>query len=151
MEKKLDIAIKISDTFRPLGIDLREVFFKQLKTAFGGKFRLLIVGGAPCNPAIIKWLDSVGFNILFGYGISECSPLVSLNRDTFTDPESVGMIMPHTDVYIKEPDDEERRDNVRGNIAPPGYYKMKKARGLPFRRTAGSAPEISASLSLARV
>lgn len=133
MEKKLDIAIKISDTFRPLGIDLREVFFKQLKTAFGGKFRLLIVGGAPCNPAIIKWLDSVGFNILFGYGISECSPLVSLNRDTFTDPESVGMIMPHTDVYIKEPDDEGSGEiMVRGNIVSSGYYKDEESTRTSF-------------------
>ena len=76
----LRTMIKVSNFLRKIGIDLRRVLFKSVLDQLGGKLELVISGGAALKQDIIDTFDSIGITVLNGYGITECSPLVSCNR-----------------------------------------------------------------------
>ena len=62
--------------------------------------------------------------LLNGYGISECSPLVSVNREQLNDPSTVGVILPCCEVKIENPnEDGDGEIWVKGDIVMMGYYK----------------------------
>jgi len=79
--KTVKTAIKLSNSMRKVGIDMRRKLFKDILDAFGGRANAIISGGAPLNPDHIKTLDAFGIRIWQGYGITECSPLVSVNPE----------------------------------------------------------------------
>ncbi|HHX37943.1 MAG TPA: AMP-binding protein, partial [Clostridiaceae bacterium] len=74
--KGFNALIKIARALRKIGIDLRRVFFKQIHQTFGGNMRKLVCGGAPIPSHIGQFFDDLGFSLIGGYGITECSPLV---------------------------------------------------------------------------
>jgi long-chain acyl-CoA synthetase len=80
-EGLLKVMMKVSDGLRKIGIDIRKKLFSSVLSAFGGKLELVICGGAKLDEDIISTFDSLGINILNGYGITECSPLISANRN----------------------------------------------------------------------
>ena len=123
-DKILKIMIPISNTLRKVGIDLRSKLFKSIHEAFGGNLREIICGGAPIRPEIGKFFNDIGVMLLNGYGISECSPLVSVNRPKFNDSSTVGVILPCCEVKIENPNDEGDGEIwVKGDIVMMGYYK----------------------------
>ncbi len=117
-EKALKNLIKISDFLRLLKIDLRKVFFKSVINAFGGNLNLIICGGAPLNEELVKALDSIGITVLNGYGITECAPIVAVNRNKFNVVGSVGF--PLCCNTVKIADDGEIL--VKGDNVMQGYY-----------------------------
>jgi len=82
-ERLLKAMMKVSDFLRKLGIDIRRKLFSSVLSAFGGKLELIICGGAKLDEEIISTFDSLGITILNGYGITECSPLISANRNEY--------------------------------------------------------------------
>jgi len=68
--------------------------------------RMMVAGGGPLNPATADFFDSLGFNIVQGYGMSENSPLISVNTPKHKKNESVGLPVSYTKVKISEPNDE---------------------------------------------
>ena len=97
--------IKVSNAMRRVGIDMRPVFFKSIIAAFGGNLNLIISGGAPIDQKYVKGFDDIGINIMNGYGITECSPIVSTSRNKATKPGSVGLAVPGTTVKVDNPDE----------------------------------------------
>ncbi|MBQ2255661.1 MAG: AMP-binding protein, partial [Clostridia bacterium] len=83
-------AIKASDTLRKMGMDARRKLFADVHKAFGGNLRVIICGGAKLNPALIKTFDSFGIAVYEGCGITECSPLTTLNPYFAPKPGSIG-------------------------------------------------------------
>ena len=123
-DKLLKIMIPVSNGLRKIGIDLRGVLFKSVHEAFGGNLREIICGGAPIRPEIGKFFNDIGMMLLNGYGISECSPLVSVNREQLNDPSTVGVILPCCEVKIENPnEDGDGEIWVKGDIVMMGYYK----------------------------
>jgi len=123
-DKLLKIMIPVSNALRKVGIDLRGVLFKSVHEAFGGKLREIVCGGAPIRPEIGKFFNDIGMTLLNGYGISECSPLVSVNREQFNDSSTVGVILPCCKVEIRDPNqDGDGEIWVKGDIVMMGYYK----------------------------
>lgn len=123
-DKILKIMIPVSNGLRKVGIDLRSKLFKSIHEAFGGNLREIICGGAPIRPEIGKFFNDIGIMLLNGYGISECSPLVSVNRPKFNDSKTVGVILPCCEVEIRNPNkDEDGEIWVKGDIVMMGYYK----------------------------
>ena len=59
-EKLLFKMIAASNSMRRIGIDLRTKLFASVREAFGGKVKMIISGGAPINPEILSFFDSVG-------------------------------------------------------------------------------------------
>lgn len=123
-DKILKIMIPVSNSLRKVGIDIRRKLFKSVHEAFGGNLKEIICGGAPIRPEIGKFFNDIGVMLLNGYGISECSPLVSVNRPKFNDSNTVGVILPCCEVKIENPNDEGDGEIwVKGDIVMMGYYK----------------------------
>lgn len=126
-EAGLKFLIKLSNGLRKIGIDLRLKLFKSIHEAFGGNLREIICGGAPIRPEIGKFFNDIGVMLLNGYGISECSPLVSVNRPKFNDSSTVGVVLPCCEVKIENPNEEGDGEIwVKGDIVMMGYYKDKE-------------------------
>jgi len=131
--KTIKIAIKLSRFLRAIGIDKRRQIFKELHSVLGGRLEKIMVGGAPIRPEIIQFFDDIGILVTNGYGITECSPLVSVNTDFVNDPETVGFPMPCVDIRIDEPnEDGEGEICVKGDIVMLGYYKNPEATAEVF-------------------
>lgn len=69
---------------------IRKMMFKKIHDKFGGKFGGCISGGAPLDLAIADFFETIGIKIYQGYGLSETSPVVSVNVDKRGDLASVG-------------------------------------------------------------
>lgn len=124
-DKILKIMIPISNALRKVGIDLRRKLFKSVHEAFGGELKEIVCGGAPLRPELARFFDSIGIMLLNGYGITECSPLVSVNQFEFNDPATVGVILPCCEVKIDNPtEDGDGEILVKGDIVMKGYYKQ---------------------------
>ncbi len=131
--KTINTAIKLSRFLRAIGIDKRREIFKELHQALGGRLEKIMVGGAPIRPEIIEFFDDIGIIVTNGYGITECSPLVSVNTDFVNDPETVGFPMPCVDIRIDDPnEDGEGEICVKGDIVMLEYYKNPEATAEAF-------------------
>jgi long-chain acyl-CoA synthetase len=78
--KKFRLGLQISGLLRKVGIDRRRQLFAPIHESFGGHLRLLISGGAAIDPAIIQGKRNFGIESLQGYGLTECAPILALNR-----------------------------------------------------------------------
>lgn len=117
-DKALKILIKISDTSLKFKIDLRKILFKSVIEAFGGNLDLIVSGGAPINEKYIKDFESIGITVLNGYGITECGPIVAVNRNQFNIVGSVGLPLCCNNVKIAE----DGEVLVKGDNVMQGYY-----------------------------
>lgn len=123
-EKGLKMLIRISDALRKIGIDKRRVFFKSIHESFGGELRTLICGGAPVRAELGKFFDSIGIYLMNGYGITECAPLISVNREDLDDCTSVGFVLPCLELKFEDMTDEGIGEIcVKGDNVMLGYYK----------------------------
>ena len=123
-EKLLNNLMKVSRGLCKVGIDLRENFFGSVRAAFGGNVKTVISGGAPLNPDIINFFETVGITILNGYGITECAPIVAVNRSKKIVKGSVGSVLDIDTVMIEDPNpDGEGEILVKGPNVMLGYYK----------------------------
>lgn len=123
-DKALKIMIPVSNALRKIGIDLRGVFFKSIHDAFGGKLKELVCGGAPIRPEIGKFFNDIGITLLNGYGITECSPLVSVNRLKLNDSSTVGTVLQCCQIKFENvTSDGDGEICVKGDIVMKGYYK----------------------------
>ena len=118
--------IKVSDALRKVGIDLRSVLFKSVTKNFGGRLQKIVCGGAPIRAEVGEFFDSIGIVLTNGYGISECSPLVSVNRaDKTNDCTTVGIKLPCVDIKFENAnEDGDGEICVKGDTVMMGYYKM---------------------------
>ena len=125
--------MKISNALRKCGIDLRRKLFKSVLDSFGGKLEMIICGGANLNQDIIDTFDAIGITILNGYGITECAPLISCNRNKYQKKGSVGTPIIGEQVRIKDPDENgEGEICVKGPNVMLGYYKNPEATAAAF-------------------
>ncbi len=68
----------------------------------GGRMRIAVVGGAAFEPEIARMFVGLGLALLQGYGMTEASPVISVNRDDDNVPESVGPPLPGVEVKLGE-------------------------------------------------
>lgn len=132
-ETLLKVMMKVSDLLRKVGIDVRRKLFGSVLSAFGGKLELIISGGAKLDEDIIRTFDSLGITILNGYGITECAPLISANRNKYRKAGSVGTPILACRVKIDNPDENgEGEICVKGPNVMLGYYNNAEATAEVF-------------------
>ncbi len=123
-EKGFKMLLALSKTLLAVGIDKRKQFFGEIHAVFGGNMKKFICGGAPLRPEIAYFFNDIGISLQTGYGITECSPLVTGNREHFDDPVTVGVTLPCNEVRIDSPDkDGVGEIKVKGDSVMLGYYK----------------------------
>lgn len=121
--QKLRSGIRLSDALLKLGIDRRRELFAAVRSKFGGELEYIISGGAPLDPRFVKEFRSLGVEILNGYGITECSPVLAVNRNHWVCDGSVGQVVPGLEFRIDNPDKKgEGEICVRGDVVMMGYY-----------------------------
>ena len=121
-------GIKISNFLMKFGIDIRRKLFAEVHEALGGNLELFICGGAPLSEKMAFELTSMGINVLNGYGITECSPIVSVNRNYANRLGSVGQILDCNEVKINNPDEKGIGEiYVKGTNVMVGYYNDEEA------------------------
>lgn len=126
--------LKISSFAEKIGWkSLPKKIFKELHEKFGGSVRLFIVGGAAPDPKVAKGLRDFGFNFVQGYGLTETSPILALNRlDNFKD-DAAGIPLPGIEIKINNPSaDGVGEIFAKGPSIMLGYYKNKNLTAESF-------------------
>ena len=127
-EKLVKNMMTVSNNLRKIGVDKRRTFFKTILDAFGGELQFVISGGAPITQQLIDDFDAWGVTVINGYGITECSPLISVNRNKYQVKGSVGLVLPCDEIKIADPNDNgEGEIRVKGPNVMLGYYKEPQA------------------------
>jgi long-chain acyl-CoA synthetase len=98
------------------------------KKAGLASIRMMVAGGGPLSPRTADFFDSFGFNMVHGYGMSENSPLISVNTPWHRRNVSVGLPVKYTEVRIEEPDEEGHGEIViKSPYIMLGYYDNPEA------------------------
>jgi len=125
--------IASSNLMMKAGIDLRRKLFKSVLDAFGGELETIVCGGAPLNPELVTAFANIGITVLNGYGTTECSPLISANRNHYSRFGSVGQVLAGCQVRIDNPDEDGNGEIVFfGPNVMLGYYKNPEATAAVF-------------------
>ncbi len=129
----LKTMMSVSNFARKFGLDMRRKLFSSVLAAFGGKLELVISGGAKLDEDIIKTFDAIGITLLNGYGITECAPLISANRNKYQKKDSVGVPIIGCQVKIASPDENgEGEICVKGPNVMLGYFENPEATEAAF-------------------
>jgi long-chain acyl-CoA synthetase len=92
--------------------------FRKVREGLGGRLRFIVCGGAPLAAELTQFFLSAGLEVLEGYGLSEASPVISVNRLGKARPGTVGVPFDHAEVRIGE----DGEVLVRGPSVMLGYY-----------------------------
>jgi long-chain acyl-CoA synthetase len=106
----------------------RKLVYAKVREAFGGRVKVFISGGAPLGMDTAQWFASVGIAIWEGYGLTETSPVISLNSPVKQRMGSVGPPLPN--VELKLAGDGELL--VRGPSVFAGYWQKPQANAESF-------------------
>ena len=93
--------------------------YKNILAAVSPRLRMFISGGAPLTPEIGDFLRSIRLSVIEGYGLTETSPIIALNKPEANRSGSVGQPIDCNEVKISE----EGEILVRGDNVTQGYYK----------------------------
>ncbi len=96
---------------------------KPLRNVFGDRIHLYISGGAALNPAVARVFLALGINIFQGYGMTETSPIISVNKVGNNHPNTVGPALPNIEVRLGDGDELQ----VRGPSVMQGYWNRPEA------------------------
>lgn len=115
--KELKMLFKIKKFFFSLGIKSPGKTLSEIREKCFGKIELIICGGAHMNSEVMETFEYMGVTVVQGYGITECAPLVSVNRNKANKFGSVGLVSKNSEVKI-----EDGEILVRGKNVMKGYY-----------------------------
>lgn len=90
--------------------------------------RLFVTGGAPMSPEIAEAFNTMGFQLIQGYGLTESAPILTLNPIEKYKNASIGKALPNAEIKIVDPDSNGVGELVaRGPMIMKGYYKNERA------------------------
>jgi len=102
---------------------LDHVVNAKLREKMGGNLRLFISGGAALSPTIARFLLAADITVLPGYGLTETSPVLTVNRQDKIKPESVGPALPGVSLRLAE----DGELLVSGDMVMQGYWNQPEA------------------------
>jgi long-chain acyl-CoA synthetase len=106
----------------------RRLLFSRIHGKLGGKLDLFISGGAALDPDLERFWTQLGVEVLQGYGLTEASPVATLNTHARKKPGSVGRCLPGQGLKLAP----ENEIWIRGDNVTPGYYDNPRENAARF-------------------
>lgn len=104
-----------------------KLVFSKVRARFGGRLRLAVSGAAALAVEVAEFIDAIGIQVYEGYGLSEASPIVTVNYPGNRKIGSVGKAIPGVRVGIAAPNETGQGEIVvRGPNVMRGYYGRPK-------------------------
>jgi long-chain acyl-CoA synthetase len=95
--------------------------------------RICISGGGPLPASTFRQYNQLGIDFVQGYGLTETSPIVTLNPTERYKVESVGKLLPQVEARILQPDEHGRGEiALKGPMVMQGYYNNPQATEAAF-------------------
>lgn len=138
-ENLIKALANIALGFNKLGLDFRRNLFKKVHQTLGGNLKYIFCGAAPLEPELITKMESLGFNFLQGYGLTETSPLSAGTTMKFDAHGTVGKAVEGTEIRIDLSENEDENSNVgeiiiKGPNVMMGYYKDEEETKKALRK-----------------
>ncbi len=131
-ERMFNIAMRLNRAAGKVNLDFSDILLSKVREVFGGRLRLIVMGGAPVKPEILDFYNDLGITAIQGYGLTECSPLVAAippERKYFR-KGSAGHILSQMEVRILDPNEEGIGEIIlKGPNVMMGYYNDPEATG----------------------
>jgi len=103
----------------------KSMFHSLLDKASLASIRICISGGGPLAPSVFRLYNQLGIDFVQGYGLTETSPIITLNPTDAYIETSVGRIVPRVEMKILDPDENGVGEiAVKGPMVMAGYYQM---------------------------
>ncbi len=119
---------KVTNVLDKVHINLKRKVFKEIHEAIGGNVRLIVSGAAAMDAELIKSFNEFGIKIAQGYGLTETSPVISVENDKDVKIGSVGTPLPSFEVKIDNPDENGIGEILaKGPAVMNGYYNNNEA------------------------
>lgn len=104
---------------------LDKIVLSKIRDRFGGNLRHGFVAGSACPPEVMEFMDSIGIPICEGYGLTETSPIITINVPTQRSIGSVGKAIGDVNVFIIGEDGKPVAAGEEGEICCTGPNVMK--------------------------
>ncbi len=115
-EDKVNFAIKSKYKIA------HKLVFEKILKKMGGRLQTMVVGGAALHSETAEFFEILGLSVLQGYGLTECSPVISVNREWDNEYGTVGKALCNVEVKIAN----DGEILARGPNIMKGYYKKNK-------------------------
>jgi len=122
-EKNGGVALSFLEKIQYRALD--EIILSKIRARFGGNLRHGFVAGAVCPSEVINFMDNVGIPIYEGYGLTETSPIITINSPDDRNPGFVGKSIKGVNVIIISEDGSPARPGVEGEICCYGPNIMR--------------------------
>ncbi|MGI6494764.1 MAG: AMP-dependent synthetase/ligase [Kiritimatiellia bacterium] len=106
---------------------------RKVRASLGGNLKMLVTGGAPCSVAMLRGYKRLGIDVVEGYGLTECSPIVSVTDVESSRHGTIGLPLPGIEVRVADPNEQGVGElQVRGPIVMKGYFGKPEATAEVF-------------------
>lgn len=120
---KMRAAVQLSKKLGKFNIKSTKKLFKAVHQAMGGHMQMFISGAAAIDPVVIEDFNAMGITMFQGYGMTENSPIIAVNKDRYFKPASVGLPIPGTEIQIIDQDENGVGEIIcKGDSVMLGYY-----------------------------
>ena len=131
---KIDAKLKASKKAQFLiKIGLKKLVYGAVKKGLGGRLRFMIVGGAPCPKHVLEGFKRLGITMLEGYGLTECSPVVSIAGPKCARIGTIGAKIANIEIRLADQNENGVGElQVKGPITMKGYWHNDAATAEAF-------------------
>lgn len=124
-QQKINSLLKES---KNLSLAEKKEVFSEIHEVFGGKIKLMISGAASLNKEVAEGFWNFGINLAQGYGLTETSPVLSIETSKYRKPGTVGKTLPHVEAKIVNKNSEGIGELlVKGPNIMLGYFENEEA------------------------
>ena len=124
----LELLEKLEDVANKCNMDERKIIFNQIHEALGGNIKMLISGAAALDPTVEKGFRTWGLNLVQGYGLTESSPVISIETEENYRLSSIGKPLQGIEAKIVEPNKDGIGElAVKGDNVMLGYLDDKES------------------------
>lgn len=125
MRQRMKLAALVATAMNE---EKRKKLFASVHGFFGGRLKKIIVGAAALQPSVAEDFEHFGFQVIIGYGLTECSPIIICNDAVSRTVDSVGKALDEVEIRLYNTDEKGIGEIlVKGPMVMKGYYKNEKA------------------------